>query len=581
MVRELLEVDHANPNFRCALLSEYTPIQLASMQGNVEIAKLLVSHGADPLAKTAKIEEKDHTPYGRYSVLDLAVAMNQIGMMDYLHGLKIPLNSVSAEGQTPLMSAILVKNVEAVEKLLSLGVDIHAPEAGAVLAAAVWVNDPVLIKLMIQKGAKQEKHAIHGVPLHLAASRGSNEAIEVLLDAGANIQGVDRFKRSALHFAAYAGQTETVRLLLQRNADPNGYDSTGNSPAVAALMNDHFETAREIWKVSKNAAFDAINTSLQMGNISLGREIIRESYPNEKTYFNEVNSRKEALKFSRFTNQMEFNLLLGFPWLPQQGPMIHILQPLVQEIVQEKTAKINADRLKNKLAALQKGTISPYWNVLNDAILFATVQGKVQFVHLLLEAGASPVQAAEYLELVQFNPHVSVEQRKKFPEIKHLLQQACKRWRASVIGNHSMAQSYFGLLPIQDKSLKGVRADLRSVVFEKYKKSLINEYRFFSTVNSYANPPPEYVPLIKDPKRMESIPEVIRTQLKKGESFTRLHYAIIFQDLAAVRSLLENDLADVRRFTNTPERDTSVELAMKVKSSKEMIALLVTHSMKY
>ncbi|WP_404478757.1 hypothetical protein [Novosphingobium sp. BL-52-GroH] len=45
--------------------------------------------------------------------------------------------------------------------------------------------------------------------------------IPILLDAGADIEGIDTKGHSALVLAAYHGLEETAALLLDRGADPN------------------------------------------------------------------------------------------------------------------------------------------------------------------------------------------------------------------------------------------------------------------------------------------------------------------------------------------------------------------------
>jgi ankyrin repeat protein len=50
--------------------------------------------------------------------------------------------------------------------------------------------------------------------LHIAAQSSSSEAIQVLLDRGADIQAQDKDSRTALHIAAQSGSSEAIQMLL-------------------------------------------------------------------------------------------------------------------------------------------------------------------------------------------------------------------------------------------------------------------------------------------------------------------------------------------------------------------------------
>lgn len=71
-------------------------------------------------------------------------------------------------------------------------------------------------------------------PLHVAASRGHSECIRLLVDAGAELEGGDRFGYTALHRAANAGQIEAVRLLLDLGASVVATNREGKTPADIA-----------------------------------------------------------------------------------------------------------------------------------------------------------------------------------------------------------------------------------------------------------------------------------------------------------------------------------------------------------
>ena len=73
---------------------------------------------------------------------------------------------------------------------------------------------------------------IRGVrPLHTAAFVRERDLAEVLLDAGAEVDGRALGGHTALHSAAEHGDEAFARLLLERGADRDALDDSGRRPA--------------------------------------------------------------------------------------------------------------------------------------------------------------------------------------------------------------------------------------------------------------------------------------------------------------------------------------------------------------
>jgi cytohesin len=172
----------------------YTPLHRASMRGNVELAKLLISKGAYVNA-----------PDGRD------------GMM--------PLHHAAASG-----------NIQSVELLLSKGADLDAKQKGGrtPLFEAMKSTEPgrkEIVELLVAKGAK--------VPaLHLAAYMGDMDKLKKCLEDGAdvNIRGDDG--GTALHAAACSGRKDIVELLISRGANVDPKDGSGMTPLYYAATHN-------------------------------------------------------------------------------------------------------------------------------------------------------------------------------------------------------------------------------------------------------------------------------------------------------------------------------------------------------
>jgi len=90
------------------------------------------------------------------------------------------------------------------------------------LMAAAHTGDIPTLELLLEAGAEVNARNEHGgTALMYAAESGHNAAVALLLDAGAEIDAVESsVGHTALFRAAQSGHLHTVRLLIERGADP-------------------------------------------------------------------------------------------------------------------------------------------------------------------------------------------------------------------------------------------------------------------------------------------------------------------------------------------------------------------------
>jgi ankyrin repeat protein len=83
------------------------------------------------------------------------------------------------------------------------------------------VNGKVHSQFVCGNASEEDAAMDYHFPLHSAAYEGQNEAAEVLLNQGADVNATDGYGRTALWHAALGGHADTARLLISRGANVN------------------------------------------------------------------------------------------------------------------------------------------------------------------------------------------------------------------------------------------------------------------------------------------------------------------------------------------------------------------------
>ncbi len=81
-------------------------------------------------------------------------------------------------------------------------------------------------------------------PLHWASK--DLLVARLLIEKGADVNGVDHNGKTTLHSACICGIFSTVQLLIENGADVNLSDADGNTPFVQACSNGHLSIANLI-----------------------------------------------------------------------------------------------------------------------------------------------------------------------------------------------------------------------------------------------------------------------------------------------------------------------------------------------
>lgn len=151
-------------------------------------------------------------------------------------------NARDATGATPLMLAAGSGNLPVVKVLLAAGVDVNAVDdrAWGALMKAVYNAEldrgfPDVVQVLIEAGANIEAPIAYGVrPLMLAAGYGEAAVVQVLLDAGADFRARNDGGRTALTMVQDKHYVEVINLLHEREQEAGEGNGCGAKAAPAA-----------------------------------------------------------------------------------------------------------------------------------------------------------------------------------------------------------------------------------------------------------------------------------------------------------------------------------------------------------
>jgi len=297
-----LAIEHPQDVSSRGFDDESTPLHLASRMGYVEIARLLIEHGAD-------VATQHH--HG-WTALHWAARAGSMDLASLLieHGADVTIKD--NDGWSPFHWAVSAESVGLARLLIEHGASVTARDNRwwTPLHKAVEARNVDLVRFLIEHGAYViAQNDVGRTPLHLAIRNGSIDLVRLLVEHGADTtahdhhgsvrwvvdegnvdlahlpleeDGVDLPMQYGdewipLHLALGEERVDIAQLLVERGADVTSQNEYGWTPLHRAVVMKNMDLARLFIEhgatatVQDNEGWTALHRAVHAGNVDLAR----------------------------------------------------------------------------------------------------------------------------------------------------------------------------------------------------------------------------------------------------------------------------------------------------------------------
>lgn len=278
-------------------LNGATPLYVAAQNGNVECCQILLQNGA--LINAPLLNG--------YTSLYVAVKNGHAECCELLlqYGAKIDAES---DGYTPMYAAAQNGDVNVMKELATYEPNYEKimPNGYTALTAAVQNDHLEVVKFLCLQPVKL--NLIDGCgfwPLVIATAKNNLTMLEVLLDAGAEIetQNLDKGYSTALAFAAQRGQLAALEFLISRQANVNSKSANGSTPlhfvcGVSDPSDNHLIIIKRLLKAGANPLLtnNEGKTPLQMATDDKIIRLMKKKSPTTHFFTRHKSSKEEKSK---------------------------------------------------------------------------------------------------------------------------------------------------------------------------------------------------------------------------------------------------------------------------------------------
>lgn len=216
------------------------PLLLAIRADRLDLADLLVAHGADPLAHFAFDE----------TLLTIAAGENRPAAVEWALAHGLPADDTTGMADTPLTAAAERGALDAIRVLLAHGADplaTHSTFDHPPVAIAVRHGNVAATTLLFEALDPRHQHTWLPFLLHDAVETGGVKVANYLLAKGATLAAAfPATGQGPMHLAADRDQWAMVEWLKARGVSVDEVDVSGTTPLRAALLGKDRAAADEL-----------------------------------------------------------------------------------------------------------------------------------------------------------------------------------------------------------------------------------------------------------------------------------------------------------------------------------------------
>jgi ankyrin repeat protein len=286
--------------------------------------------------------------------------------------------------ESPVADAAARGDREAVKSLLKSAADVNAAQGDGMTALhwAAMNGDAELAQMLIVAGANVKATTRLGsyTPLYLASQQGHGKILQALIKAGGDVKAGTPNGTTPLMVAAASGELEAVRVLVESGADVNGKDGVRwQTPLMYAAASNRAAVIGYL--ASKGADVKATNKVSDLANLSRegagfgGNPQVPGAPPQAAAPAS--NARRGPMP--GVDRNYQLNELIG-----AQGGLTPLLYAVRQGYQESTEALIKAGADVNQVSAGDK----------TSPLMMAIINGHFDVARSLLDKGADPNVAA-------------------------------------------------------------------------------------------------------------------------------------------------------------------------------------------
>ena len=188
-----------------------------------------------------------------------AILENDPKRLGKLLGQRVKLRLSPEDMALALMEAISQGKAECVPPLLTAKADPNCVDEDGKTPLIVCMESkaggsPPIVRDLLKAGASPNKatHNTQQTALHMAARKGYQVAVKVLISNGARADKADAAGNTALSYCAREGHFTALKMLLEAGANPDMGNKQLETPLMLAAKSGHLDSAEELLECGAN-----------------------------------------------------------------------------------------------------------------------------------------------------------------------------------------------------------------------------------------------------------------------------------------------------------------------------------------